>query len=198
VPVGIQFGAYASFLSFFGLAQLPAVSENFTGIVDYAAAMTFELVTNATVSNTSYPSTDDISVRFLFNNGTATANPPTAYPLFGQQETVLPWNTFADEMNKFAIGSQVDWCTACGNTTGICAPTDTATASASATPSSSSSGSGGISKAVAGVIGAFVTLAVILGIEALILLVGGFRLSRKRSAGNASPASHTETTGVKA
>jgi hypothetical protein len=104
--VGIQFGAYSGFLSFFGLAQLPAVSVNFTGIVDYASSMTFELVTNATVSNTSYPSNDDISVRFLFANGTTAQNPLTAYPLFGQKETVIPWNDFVTEMNKFAIGDQ--------------------------------------------------------------------------------------------
>ena len=91
--VGIQFGAYASFLSFFGLSQLPFASENFTGIVDYASSMTFELITNATVSNTTYPTNDQISVRFFFSNGTAAANRLTAYPLFGQSETVIPWNT---------------------------------------------------------------------------------------------------------
>ncbi|KAK0119154.1 hypothetical protein ONS95_008013 [Cadophora gregata] len=181
VPVGIQFGAYASFLSFFGLTQLPAVTENFTAVVDYASSMTFELVTNATVSNTSYPGVDDISVRFLFSNGSAAANPLTTYPLFGQAETVLPWTTFVSEVNKFAIGDQDTWCTQCGNTDGLCASsTATTSATPSATPSSSSSG---MSKAVAGVIGAMVTLAVILGLEALVLLVGGFRLvNRKRLA----------------
>lgn len=179
-PIGIQFGAYASFLSFFGLADLPAASENFTGIVDYASSMTFELVTNATVSNTSYPSTSDISVRFLFSNGSAAANPLTAYPLFNQSETVLPWSTFVDSMNKFAIGDQADWCSACGNTTGVCASTATSTSSSpSSTASATSSRSGGMSLAVAGVIGAMVTLAVILGVEALIMLLGGFRLAKK-------------------
>ncbi|KAL6702710.1 hypothetical protein ACN47E_001034 [Coniothyrium glycines] len=33
---GIQFGAYASFLAFIGLAELPKVSDDFTGVVDYA------------------------------------------------------------------------------------------------------------------------------------------------------------------
>ncbi|KAH7364315.1 histidine acid phosphatase-like protein [Rhexocercosporidium sp. MPI-PUGE-AT-0058] len=176
VPVGIQFGAYASFLSFFGLTQLPAVSENFTAVVDYASSMTFELVTNATVTNASYPTVDDISVRFFFSNGSAAANPLTAYPLFGQSETTLPWTKFVSEMNKFAIGDQETWCTQCGNTDGLCAST-TISSSPSATPLSSS---GGMSKAVAGVIGAMVTLAVILGLEALVLLVGGFRLVNKR------------------
>ncbi|KAE9381391.1 histidine acid phosphatase-like protein [Stipitochalara longipes BDJ] len=187
--IGIQFGAYGSFLSFFGLAQLPAVSVNFTGIVDYASSMTFELVTNATVTNTSYPSNDDISVRFLFSNGTASEHPLTAYPLFGQSETVIPWNTFVNQMNQFAIGDQADWCTKCGNSTGVCAST-TSTSSGSSTSPSSSSSSGGISKAVAGVIGAMVTLAVILGAEALILLLAGLRVvNKKRLGGGATPES---------
>jgi len=187
--IGIQFGAYASFLSFFGLAQLPAADEDFTGIVDYASSMTFELVTNATVTNTSYPTNDQISVRFLFANGTASSNPLTAYPLFNQSETVLPWNTFADQMNKFAIGTQAGWCSACGNTTGTCASTSTSTSTSPAVTASSSSG-GGMSKAVAGVIGAMVTLAVILGVEALIMLLGGLRLVSKKRLGatGASPS----------
>jgi hypothetical protein len=180
--VGIQFGAYATFLSFFGLAQLPAVSTNFTGIVDYASSMTFELVTNATVSSTSYPSNDDISVRFLFSNGTAAQNPLTAYPLFGQKETVIPWNTFVTEMNKFAIGDQASWCSACGNSTGVCATTSTSTSTGPSGSPTAASSSGGISKAVAGVIGAMVTLAVILGVEGLILLVTGWRLVGKKQA----------------
>jgi hypothetical protein len=187
--IGIQFGAYGSFLSFFGLAQLPAVSENFTGIVDYASSMTFEVVTNATVTNTSYPSNDQISVRFLFSNGTASEHPLTPYPLFGQSETVLPWNTFVDQMNQFAIGDQADWCTKCGNSTGVCAST-TSTGSSPVSTGSSSSSSGGISKAVAGVIGAMVTLAVILGAEAVIMAVAGLRLvNKKRLNGRATPES---------
>ncbi|TVY36394.1 hypothetical protein LSUB1_G004763 [Lachnellula subtilissima] len=200
VPVGIQFGAYASFLSFFGLAQLPKASENFTGIVDYASSMAFELVTNATVNSTSYPSADQISIRFLFSNGTASENPLTAYPLFGQEETVISWPTFVDEMNKFAIGDLATWCQQCGNSTGACASTtsSSSSASASASASSQSSSSGGISKAVAGVIGAMVTLAVILGLEALIILLGGLRLVNKKRLGAGQVASNSATAATKA
>jgi hypothetical protein len=157
--------------------------------------MTFELVTNATVTNTSYPTNDEISVRFLFSNGSASANPLTAYPLFGQSETVIPWNTFVDQINEFAIGDQADWCSKCGNSTGICAPSTTSTSTGtSASPTASSSSSGGISKAVAGVIGAMVTLAVIIGAEALIMLVAGLRVvNKKRLAGTATPPSITAT-----
>jgi hypothetical protein len=49
---------------FLGLTRLPAVSEIFTGIVEYASSITFEPVTNATVPNASYPPNEEISVRF--------------------------------------------------------------------------------------------------------------------------------------
>jgi hypothetical protein len=78
--VWIQFGAYASFLNFFGLSQLPSVSENFTGIIDYTSSMTFELIANAAAS-TTYPTNDQIFVRFLFSNGTAAASSSTDPPL---------------------------------------------------------------------------------------------------------------------
>ncbi|TGO31137.1 hypothetical protein BPAE_0001g00310 [Botrytis paeoniae] len=192
VPVSIQFGAYASFLSFFGLSGLSTLSPNFTGIVDYASSMTFELLTNTTVSATSYPSPSDISVRFYFSNGTASENPLVSYPLFNQSELTLPYTTFVDEMNKFAIGDQDAWCTACGESTGDCASSTASSSSSSSGSGSSgnSQGNGGMSKAVAGVIGAMVTLAVVLGIEALILVVAGLRVvSRKRlGAGNAGTA----------
>lgn len=191
----IQFGPYSIFQSFFGLAQLPATNADFYGVPDYTSSMTFELYTDG--DSTPFPTTDNIKVRFLFHNGTTSnSSEPTPFPLFGQKELTLPWQTFADGMNKFAITGQDNWCKACGNTTGVCASTAPATTS-SATPSSSSgsssSGSGGVSKAVAGVIGAIVTLVVILGLAVLVMLLGGLRLvSKKRmnvasSNGSGSP-----------
>lgn len=169
--LNVQFGAYASFLSFFGLAKLPATTPDFYGIPDYASFMTFELVTNS--STNSFPAASDISVRFMFHNGTVSnSSAPAAFPLFGQQNVAIPWTTFTTEISKFSIGDQDTWCKACGNGTGICA------SGASASYSSTSS-SDGISVAVAGVIGAMVALAVILGTEALIMLLGGFRLKKK-------------------
>jgi len=131
--------------------------------------MIFELVTNSSV--TPFPTASDISVRFLFHNGTVSnSSEPAAYPLFGQQDTVLPWTTFMSEMNKFAIGNESHWCSACGNTTGVCA---------TSTLQSSSHSHKSISTAVAGVIGAVVTLAVLLSGAALAMLVGGLRVVKK-------------------
>lgn len=181
---GIQFGAYGTFASFFGLAGLPAADPDFYGIVDYASAMAFELVTNTTVSSGSYPSTSDISVRFIFHNGTTSdISPPTAYPLFGTSNELISYNDFVTSMNKFAISSTEQWCNACQNSTGSCAAYASSSSSSSngtAAAATQEMSGNGLSPAVNGVIGAMVTLAVVLGLEALVLAAGGLRVVSKR------------------
>jgi hypothetical protein len=176
----IQFGAYATFLAFFGLASLPKVSENFTGIVDYASSIVFELVTNSTSAK---PATSDLSVRFRFANGTASEeNPAQEYPLFGQDQTVLGWNDFVKGMQQFAIADTASWCKICGNSTGVCADAlaqDGDNGTSGSDPVATTGQSSGMSRAVAGVIGALVTLAVILGLEALVMGLGGLRVVKK-------------------
>lgn len=197
--MGIQFGAYASFLSYFGLANLTMANGDFYGVPDYASSMVFELFANGTQSD--FPATSDLQVRFLFHNGTASnSSEPTVYPLFGGSETSIPWTTFNSRMKSIAVSTTAQWCHTCGNTTGTCAAYASGSGSTGSTSSGygSNKGSGGISKAVAGVIGAMVTLAVILGLEALIMLVGGFRfVNKKKMAGKGlSPA--TSAADVKA
>ena len=86
-------------------------------------------------------------------------------------------------MDAFAVGSQSQWCEACGNSTGVCASPESNPGPAVGGSGTGSGGGGGVSKAVAGVIGAMVTLAVILGVEGLVMLVAGLRLVRKNRAG---------------
>ncbi|KAL4773409.1 histidine phosphatase superfamily [Aspergillus nidulans var. acristatus] len=185
VKLHVEFGSYGTFLSYFGLADLPAVDVAFTGIPDYASSMVWELVTNST--SDSFPSTDEISVRFAFHNGTMTgsSSTPTTYPLYGQSSATIPWSTFVEQTEKIAVMTTQQWCDVCGNTDGQCASSSGNSDSGNAsTDSIAGSNDGGISKGVAGVIGAMVTLAVILGLEALFLLLGPFRLSKKgRAAG---------------
>lgn len=197
----VQFGAYATFSSFFGLADLPSVNSDFFGMVDYASSMTFELVTNASTS--PFPAASDISVRFLFHNGTASADSePIAYPLFGSGEEVIPWTDFVTAMDKFSIGSTQAWCTACGNSTGTCAayaPSSSSSGSSDTGAQSKKTSGNGLSPVVNGVIGAMVTLAIVLGLEALVLLVGGMRVVSKKTLAARSAAVGTETvTGGKA
>ncbi|KAF9631848.1 Histidine phosphatase superfamily clade-2 [Lasiodiplodia theobromae] len=188
---GIQFGAYATFFSFFGLADLPQANPDFRGVTGYASSMVFELFTPQNDTTAAEVATDDLYVRFLYHNGTASdSSEPIAYPLFGGSNTSVSWNDFVDGMDKFAIRSTEQWCTKCGNTTGSCAAyADSASSSSSGSnEGKSSSGSNGISTAVGGVIGAMVTLAVVLGLEALIMVVGGFRLAKKNKAPAAGAA----------
>lgn len=181
----VQFGAYGTFMSFFGLANLTAASPDFRGVVDYASSLTLELVTNATLGAGAV-SPDDVAVRFLFANGSASdANAPAVYPLFGQAETALPWADFAAGINSFAVGDTASWCQACGNTTGVCAASATSGSGSGSGSSSSSnsgsSGSSGITPGVAGGIG-------VLSMFGLILLLGGaaalsgFRVVKKGAA----------------
>lgn len=169
--LNIQFGSYGTFMSYFGLAQLPSMNVNFTGIPDYASSMAWELVTNST--SDAFPAESEISVRFIFHNGTITgSSTPDQYSLFGQSSTVLPWTDFVEQTKKIAVTNQDQWCQACGNTDSQCP----------AASVQSTRNSGGMSKAVAGVVGAMVTLGVILILEALFFLVGGFTIAKRKKA----------------
>ncbi|KAF5023316.1 hypothetical protein F66182_4624 [Fusarium sp. NRRL 66182] len=179
--VNIQFGAYAAFMAFFGLSGLDKTSSDFMGVVDYASSMAFELVTNATS-----PAADDVSVRFYFANGTAAENTPRLFPLFGEEETTISWKDFKAGMSEFAIEDTEHWCKLCGNTDDICA-SSSANGDGDASVSSQSHSGNGISKPVAGVIGALVTLVVILGIQVAVILLGGLRLVKKSTLSAVDP-----------
>lgn len=195
--IGIQFGAYATFASFFGLAQLHDVDPDFRGVAQYASSMVFELFTNSSeiVSADEYPSADAMYVRFLFSNGTATnESEPVGYPLFGSSEEVITWNDFVNESGKFSIRSTEKWCDLCRNTDGTCAAYASENganngADCPASASCENNCGNGLTPAVNGVIGAMVTLAAILGIGGLILSIGGFTIVRKKSLAATAVAS---------
>jgi hypothetical protein len=189
--LGVQFGAYATFFSFFGLADLPKANPDFMGVPDYASSMVFELFTNADVSG-GFPSTSDLEVRFLFHNGTASnTSEPVVYPLFGGSAQSLSWNDFTSNLNNFAVSNSEQWCTKCGNSTGTCAQYASNTTNGNAdTNQNNNGGHHGMSAAIGGVIGAFVTLGVVLLITAAVMLIGGVRLvSKKALAGRTTPTS---------
>ena len=172
------------------------------GIPDYASSMTFELFTTA--APVPFPGPEQLSVRFLFHNGTTgNDSTPTPYPLFGGQDTTIPWADFVKGMQTFAVGSQTTWCQACGNSTGVCAAVDTGTGGSAAGAASTGNAAGeggsgngnGLSPAVNGVIGAMVTLAVVLGVEALVVLVAGLRVVKKRVGGKEEAGVGPEAVG---
>ncbi|RMZ69718.1 acid phosphatase [Pyrenophora seminiperda CCB06] len=180
--LGIQFGAYATFMSFFGLAGLDKASADFTGIVDYASSMALEVFTDEGVKQGSWPKEDAVKVRFLFHNGTATNESlPTVYPLFGGSDMAVSWGLFQEKVGEFAIKDTQTWCGKCGNTGGACAAYVNQNGADGSAAGVKQSRNSGISPTVGGVIGAMVTLAVVLASLAAVMLLGGLRLVSKKA-----------------
>lgn len=175
--LNIQFGAYGTFMSFFGLAGLPGASAAFTGICEYASSMAFELLRT---------DGDEVAVRFLFANGTAAENELAAFPLFGQDQVVLPWEEFRSGMLGFAVHDTQHWCEMCGNVDGECA------VEGQDVGGEKECGDAGVSRPVAGVIGALVTLVVVLVVQAAVMVFGGLRLVRKKTLQGAAQVSSGE------
>ncbi|KAH9205988.1 histidine phosphatase superfamily [Leptodontidium sp. 2 PMI_412] len=153
-------GSYDNFMASFGLMNLTVANADFYGLPAYASTMSFELFTEANM--TTFPSNvGDLNVRFLFRNGSDAGASPIAYPLFGSSAMSLSWSEFSGQIKARAITSVGQWCSSCNATQSFC-PSQAGTSSNTPTLSEAeNSSSGGISHAVAGVIGAVVTLAVV-------------------------------------
>lgn len=163
-------GSYDTFLSFFGLAKLTSVSDDFFGLPTYASTMSFELFTEDDVD--AFPENDeDLRVRFLFRNGTEDAL--TAFPLFGAKKEDMSFNDFVKQMKDIAITSPEEWCNTCQSDALFCAAYKNASSANVA-----SSGNSGMSNVVAGVIGAVVTL----GVFTVLGAVAFFAMRRRRAA----------------
>jgi hypothetical protein len=87
----------------------------------------------------------------------------------------MPWLNFEDMMSRTMTSAVIDWCAACNSQTLFCDAFANANNSAVYLPGSSG---GHTSPAVAGVIGAAVTLAVLATILALAMWLGGVRFRR--------------------
>lgn len=168
VKFSLLAGSYDTMLAFFGLNELTTASPNFYGLPEYASTMAFELLTEDDVSE--FPSdVDSLMVRFLFRNGSDAGAPLAPFPLFGKSETTLLWSDFMSEMQARAISTVADWCNACSSTQEFCvAATAHDTTSADQVPETQHKG--GMSNAVAGVIGAMVTLGV-MGVVVVVAFV---------------------------
>ncbi|KAH7391860.1 histidine phosphatase superfamily [Pyrenochaeta sp. MPI-SDFR-AT-0127] len=175
-------GSYDTFQSFFGLSNLTSVSPDFFGLPEYASTMAFEIFTSENV--TSFPSTsDDLRVRFLFRNGSITGESPRVFPLFGGQDTSLPYGEFVSKMQKFAITSPEQWCGICKSELLFCEAYSARDASTEQTAERNGTG---MSNTVAGVIGAMVTL----GVVAIIGAVAFFMWRKRGRAASPVPVSN--------
>ena len=167
-------------IAFAALAQLPSVDPNFEGLPEYASSMVFELFSNVETNGT-FPTVDDLYVRFLFRNGTDASDQLISYPLFGRplSQTDMSFGDFQQGLEDFLVGSVGEWCAICGSLNYYCAVFDPdGPAAQNLTTAPATSPPAGMKPAIAGVIGAFVTLAVIALAIGAAALLGGVRLRR--------------------
>ncbi|OAX39877.1 phosphoglycerate mutase-like protein [Rhizopogon vinicolor AM-OR11-026] len=172
VKLSITAIAYKPFLSLFNMTGVAAANPSLAGIVDYAAAVAFEL---------RQPSAGgEPVIRFNFKNGSDAAF--VTYNFLNSTEDV-PLSAFIDAMAPVSVNTTADWCSICANTQDRgCAALTLATeqGEAAAQPK--------ISPVGAGFLGAGLTLAVVafmVGTLAFlgVLTVGKFRKRRSRAAG---------------
>ena len=181
-------GDYQPLVSFFALMGLPALNSNFYGLPDFGSVAVFEMFSKTTASDgLTYPSEDDLWIRFYFKNGTDPNETYQAYPLFGlgPDQFELPFSVFLASMESVMIGDVGFWCDQCQpyaneSTRVFCSFWNT-TNSLTGTITEPSSSHNKLSPAVSGVIGAVVALVVAGIIFGAFMLVGGVRFHRVHS-----------------
>jgi hypothetical protein len=180
-PLTFMFGEEQPFISLTSLMSVDYLDPTFRSIPPFGSAMIFELF--STGANTTFPSSKtDLWVRFYFHNGTDFDDRQlTAFPFFGNgpSRTDMPYPEFEDLFSRIMVPDVGTWCEKCKSSSLFCWGVDDAYASPSLPYNNKKSGK--ISPAVAGVVGAIVTLVVAALIFGLAMLLGGLRLHRKPS-----------------
>ncbi|KAG2144189.1 histidine phosphatase superfamily [Suillus bovinus] len=147
VPLSITAISYKPFISLFNMTGVASANPSLAGIVNYASAVALEL---RQPSGGGEP-----VIRFNFKNGTSDATFVT-YDFLNITGDV-PLSAFIDAMAPVAVNTTANWCSVCANTQDMpCSALALATAQgeAAARPKISSAG--------AGVLGAGLTLAVVI------------------------------------
>jgi hypothetical protein len=188
-----MFGTFEPMLSFFSLSNLSSApsSSNFVSLPEPGSVMMLELFSysdageNAAQNlSTPFPEVDDLWVRFLFRNGTNDDESITSYPLFGRGlfETDMSWKDFSEQIRDMSITDVATWCTACDAVNLFCQAVENNISNNSSTSvpyvSLTSGNHDSLAPAIAGVIGAAVTLALFMMI-ALALISVGYRIDRR-------------------
>jgi len=173
-------GDFGPMMSLFSLMDLPSVNPAFASIPAYASALVFELFTWDNGTEAAYPSADNLLVRFYYQNGSAagTAESPDiqSYSLFGRGPSGLdmPWDDFETAMGAIMRADVGAWCATCASPSIWCAYYNGSGAAAS-DPARRKA----LPEAVAGAIGAAVTLALAFLLVAAAMLCCGVRVHRQ-------------------
>lgn len=178
----LMFGSFEPLLAFFSLSSLSHghSSNLFQDIPLPGSAMVFELFSvDSDIS--SYPTNEDLWVRFLYRNSTDPEEPLMEYPLFGRgySESSMKYNDFLSAMDSFAIRDLSVWCDVCDSPILFCAALeDNASGWIGSAPTTSSKAVASLSPVVAGVIGAVMAIATIALAATSAAVFGGIRIRR--------------------
>lgn len=180
--LNLWFGDFAPMVSFAALAGLPGNQRDiFWNVPAFASSFVFELVAMLpnNASGTVFPNSTDLFVKFYYQNGTDPYSQLIQYPLFGNSPSaaMVSYGEFVAAVSKFSLSGVGEWCRTCqkGASQSIFCPAYTNNNNNLTLNSSRR----GLSPAIAGVIGAIVTLAVAAMLFSLVMLIGGIRFHKK-------------------
>jgi len=176
--------SYKPFISLFSMTGVAQTYPQLAGVVEYAAAVVFEVRGNTTSGN-------DAMVRMIFKNGTNDVF--NTYNMFGASGDI-PLSMFMDKLSFAAVNTTAEWCIICANSQDRGCGTCDNPALAAAAASASAPHHKTLSPAAAGAVGAAVTLAVIFMAIASLAVLGlvSFGKGAKRSGRTTSAPSSTE------
>lgn len=139
--------------------------------------MVFELFSEG-MGTTSFPSTSDLWVRFLYRNSTDDSARMWEYPLFGlgNSETRIKYDDFVSNVLRFSINDIPTWCNTCDAVSTFCG---TSRQVSEGSRTSGNSKDMNLSPAIAGVIGALMAIAVIAVAAVLLFVFGRFGFHRR-------------------
>ena len=182
----LLFGHFEPMVAFAALSGLSSKQNpQFYGIPDYGSSMVFELYSVSENSSGSYPSASDLNVRFLYRNGTGENAELVSYPLFGRDpgQVHMTLNEFVAGIEKFMMSSVEEWCRTCDSYSVFC-PASRGSTGSGLPPASSSVPlpHPRLKPAVAGIIGAVVSLVVVSLVAVAAMLLGGLRFFRLRKS----------------
>ncbi|KAF9886377.1 hypothetical protein FE257_011522 [Aspergillus nanangensis] len=188
----LAFGSVEPAVALASLMQLtPPQRSYFDGRPALGASIIFELYSFESSANPTYPDPSQLFVRFILQNDTEAAY---TLPLFGlsPSKIAMPYTEFRSEMENIAMNTE-EWCFICNSKAPFCSNT-------SDTSHTKAMERNGLRPAVAGVIGAVVTLLTVAVVAIAGFLLCGMRMNRIRKAslggfkGNSKMASDSDVT----
>ncbi|KAL4887516.1 histidine phosphatase superfamily [Aspergillus karnatakaensis] len=193
----LKFGGYETAVSIFSLLGLASPQHSrFTSLPNMGASIVLELFSIGSESYPTYPDPSQLYVQFLLRNGTGAKFVP--YPLFGYSPSkiAIPFNEFQAEMQKLSLGTTADWCRRCNSSAVFCSGV---AKTAGNRADRVHEDHGRMSSAVAGVIGATVTIAVIALLALAFLAYNRYVKSQRKPSlggfkGNSKMASDSDIT----